>query len=153
MKKIIPLLCLAIGYIVGVGQPGIFGSDDTILGTEDTALNQTFVTIEDAVVREGIAAENGSWDITYNETWGKSIASFGAVKYDVLTSLDDVPTEEGMTVFLGAPVQLAQRLDGQWMITDFIAQSDWISGETITDCLHYQEGQWHAAIGGPMLGG
>lgn len=152
MKKIVvPITCLAIGYFIGVGQPSIFATN-TILGGEDTALKEIFVTIEDAVVRNGIESENGSWSIDYNSTWGKSVASFGAVKYDVLTSLDDVPTEEGMTVFLGAPVQLAQRIDGQWMITDFIAQSEWVSGETVTDCLHYQEGQWWAALSGVMEG-
>lgn len=144
-KIFVPIICIGIGYLIGVGQPSLLATN-TILGGEDTALKQKFVTIEDAVVRNSIEAENASWDIYYNESYGVSIVSADVIHYRrIFASLDQVPTEEGNTVFLGSPVRLAQRFDGQWMLTDFIAQTDWVSGETTTDCLTYQDGTWWAA--------
>jgi len=149
MKKyFLPLICVGLGYLVGVGQHGIIA--DNTLGSQKGALTEHFVTIKNAVVENGIQADNGSWDISYNETYEKSVATFDCVKYNAVTSLDDIPNDEGVTAFLAAPVILAQLYDGEWRLTDFIPQTEWVSGETTTDCIHFSDGQWWAAQSGPI---
>ena len=150
MKKyFLPLICVWLGYLVGVGQHGII-ADDT-LGSQKGALSEHFVTIKNAVVENGIQADNGTWDITYNTTYNKSGLTVDYVKYNPVSSLDDVPAERGVTVFLSAPVILSQFYNGEWRMTDFVPQEEWISGTTITDCLHFSDNKWWAADSGTLV--